>query len=114
MRIPHFPVPSGVQDIFRASPPVEIKEVITFEKALTLLDGARREHSPEEQTRQLDRARLLFDEFLKASPNHPNAGKASTELANVLVGKGKVEVLQSKAPGNAGRKAEFQKQAREY
>jgi len=98
----------------RADVPADIKEVIPFEKGITLVDGARREHSPEGQTRQLDLARGFLEQFLKASPNHPNAGKANTELANVIVGKGKVEVMQSKSPGNVAQKGEFQKKARVY
>src|SRR5579872_4042114 len=83
----------------RPGVPAEVKEVITFEKAITLLDGARHVSSPEAQSRQLDQARSYLEQFLKTSPNHPNAGKANTELANVIVSKGKVEVLQSKSPG---------------
>ncbi len=98
----------------RSGVPAEIKELIPFEKALTLLDGARHVTSPESQTRQLDQARVYLEQFLKASPNHPQAGKANTELANVIVSKGKVEVLQSKSPGNAAQKGMFQKNARAY
>src|SRR5882724_6792089 len=54
----------------RADVPADIKEVIPFEKGITLVDGARREHSPEGQTRQLDLARGFLEQFLKASPNH--------------------------------------------
>src|SRR4029077_12579955 len=45
-------------------------------------------------------------------PTHANAGEANTELANVIVSKGKVEVLQSRSPANAGQKGEIQKRAR--
>jgi hypothetical protein len=99
----------------RADVPKEIKEVIPFEKALTLMDEARRgTQNATEQNRLYDQARSFLEEFVKASPNHPEAGKANTELANVIVGKGKVEVMQSKAPGNSGQKADFQKKARAH
>src|SRR5205814_614012 len=55
-----------------------------------------------------------LDQFLKASPNHPDAAQANTELANVIVGKGKVEVMQSKSPANVAQKGEFQKKARAH
>lgn len=96
----------------RADVPAEIKEIIPFEKAITLVEGARQVRSPEVQTKQLDQARGYLEQFLKASPTHPQAGRANTELANVIVGKGKVEVMQSKAPGNVGQKGDFQKKAR--
>src|SRR5579872_575012 len=98
----------------RADVPREIKEVVPFEKAITLLRGADRLRTPELQTRQLDQAQGFLEQFLKASPNHPDAGAANTELANVIVGKGKIEVQNSKSPGNVAQKAELQKKARRY
>jgi hypothetical protein len=94
--------------------PSEVKEVLSYEKALTLLDGARNIRNPEAQGKQLDQARGYLEQFLKASPNHPQAAQANSELAQVYVGKGKVEVLQSKSPNNAAQKADFQKKARGY
>src|SRR5437660_8073091 len=98
----------------RKDVPAEIKEVIPYEKALTLLDGARSVRAPELQSRQLDQARTYLEQFLKASPNHPDAAQANTELANVIVGKGKVEVMQAKSPANVAQKGEFQKKARAH
>ena len=98
----------------RADVPAEIKEVIPFEKGITLVDGARRLHNPEAQTKQLDQARVYLEQFLKASPNHPQAGLANAELAKVIVEKGKVEVIQSRSPANVAQKAEHQKKARAF
>lgn len=99
----------------RADVPKEIKEVIPFEKALTLMgDAQRRAQNATEQHRLYDQARSYLEEFVKASPNHPAAEKANTELANVFAGKGKVEVMQSKAAADAGLKADFQKRARAH
>jgi hypothetical protein len=98
----------------RADVPAEIKAVIPFEKGITLIDEAKGGHDFEAQSRQYDQARAYLEQFLKASPNHPNAGRANTELANVIVGKGRVEVLKSKSPSNAGSKADSQKKARGY
>ncbi len=98
----------------RADVPAEVKEVIPFEKAITLLAAAHRLTSPEAQTSQLDQARAYLEQFLKSSPGHAMAGRANTELANVIVGRGKVDVLKSKSPGNAAQKAELQKKARAH
>ena len=98
----------------RSDVPADVKEVIPFEKAITLLRGAQALRNPEAQTRQLDQARVYFEQFLKASPNHPEAGEANTELANVIVSRGKVEVLQSRSPGNVAQKGDFQKKARAH
>lgn len=94
--------------------PKEVREVISFEKAITYLEGARNQRSPEAQGKQLDLAKQYFEQFLKASPAHANAAQANSELAQVLVGKGRVEVLQSRSPNNAGQKGELQKKARDY
>ncbi len=98
----------------RTDVPADVKEVIPFEKAITLLRGAQGLRNPEAQTRQLDQARTYFEQFLKASPNHPDAGEANTELANVIVSRGRVEVLQSRSPGNVAQKGDFQKRARAH
>src|SRR5262245_24613661 len=46
----------------RADVPAAIKEVIPYEKGITLVDSARRETSPEGQTRQLDLARGFLEQ----------------------------------------------------
>jgi cellulose synthase operon protein C len=94
--------------------PPEIREVIPYEKAITYLEGARMQRSPEAQGKQLDLAKQYLEAFLKASPKHEHAAQANSELAQVLVGKGRVEVLQSRSPNNAGQKSQFQKAARDY
>lgn len=98
----------------RRDVPAEVREVISYEKALTLLDGARSLRNPEIRGKQLDQARVLLEAFLKASPEHAKAGQANNELALVYKEKGKVEAQQSKSPGNASQKAAFQKKARAY
>ena len=98
----------------RADLPAEIKAVIPFEKAKTLLKGALALRTAEAQMKQLDQARTYLEEFLKANPGHAEAGAANTELAQIIVLKGKVELQQSRAPGNSVQKADFQKRARGY
>ena len=98
----------------RSNVPPEIKTVIPFEKGITLIEGVRGVRRPEDQTRQLDLARKYLEEFLKKNPKHALAPQANTELAQVLIGKGRVEVLQSRSPSNAGTKSEFQAKARKY
>lgn len=96
--------------------PQEIREVIPYEKASTLLVMARSGGitNPEVQSRQLDQALGYLDEFIKNSPNHPRAGEANSERAGILLGKGRVEVWQSRSPSNKENRGEFQKKAREY
>jgi hypothetical protein len=94
--------------------PADIKAVLPYEKAQTLMQWAKAQRNPEKANASLDRAKSFLQEFLKANPDHEFSGQANTELAQVLVQKGKVLVLQSRSPSNQGKKAEFQKQARDY
>src|SRR5262249_43887266 len=84
----------------RADVPADVKEVIDLERGRTLKDGAQSRLNFEAQSRQYDQARAYLEQFLKANPKHALAGKANSELAEVIVGKGMVEVMQSKAQGN--------------
>ncbi len=93
--------------------PPEVKEIIPFEKATTLIQLSKVQRNPETANATLSRAQAFLEQFLKASPNHPKAAKANSDAANVLVGKGKVAVMQAKSPANANKRAEFQKQAKE-
>ncbi|NQV27892.1 MAG: tetratricopeptide repeat protein, partial [Rhodopirellula sp.] len=98
------------------SVPKDIRDVVPYEKAATLLLMARSGTitNPEVQSRQLDQALGFLEEFIKNSPNHPRAGEANTERAGILLGKGRVEVWQSRSPSNKENRAEFQKVARDY
>lgn len=95
--------------------PQEIRELVPFEKAATLLTMARGTSitNPDVQKRQLEQALGYLDEFTTASPNHPRAGEANTEKAGILLGQVRVEVWQSRSPGNRENRAEFQERARE-
>ena len=92
--------------------PKEIRELLPYEKAMTLQQGVRSIKGADLQTKQLDQAKGFLEEFLKNSPDHALAAQANTELANVYLGKARVEVIQSRSPNNAAQKGEFQKKAR--
>ena len=98
-----------------ANCPTEIKELVPFEKAATLLTMARGTSitNPDVQKLQLEQALGYLKEFTDASPNHPRAGEANTEKAGILLGQVRVEVWQSRSPGNHENRAEFQTRARD-
>lgn len=98
----------------RSDVSAEFKQVIPYEKALTLMQGVRSLKNPADQSKQLDQARLLLDQFLKAHPKHDRAPQANTDLAQLLISKGRTELLQSKSPANAGTKGEFLAKARGF
>ena len=94
--------------------PREIKELIPFEKASTLLTMARGAtiKNPDVQKKQLEQALGFLEEFVKASPNHAMAGEANTERARILLGRARVEVWESRSPNNKENRATFQESAR--
>ncbi len=92
--------------------PAEIKQVIPYEKAVTLLSSAAASRSPEKQVEQLDQALAFLDQFVKESPEHPQAADANTERAQILLGKARVEIVQSRSPANQGNRSEYQNKAR--
>ena len=93
--------------------PADIKALIPFEKATTLIQLSKVQRNPEAASATLGRAQAFLEQFLKANPDHPKAAKANSDAASVLVGKGKVSVQQARSPGNANKRVEFMKTARE-
>ncbi len=98
----------------RSDLPAEIKQVIPYERAITLLDGARTINNPEVRAEQLDRAVAQLDAFTRANPNHPLAAKANTEQARILIEKARVKIWESESPANEQNSEKFRLEARAY
>lgn len=98
----------------RTNLPADLKSRLSYEQASTLLQSARRLTNPDAQSKQLDQAIALLEKFTRESPNHPLAGQANTERAQIILEKGRVEIWQSRMPSNEGTSGEFQKRARKY
>ncbi|GAB4136374.1 MAG: hypothetical protein Tsb009_03380 [Planctomycetaceae bacterium] len=96
----------------RISP--EVKKQIPYERAVTLRRGVRAVKSAKLQHQQLDRAAAYLEQFIKANPNHPLAGKAKTDRGRIFFTKAEVNVIELQGPANAERKAEIKKQGLEY
>ena len=56
--------------------PEDIRVVIPYERALTLLAWSRTQRNPEDQAKMLDQAEAHLEQFTKANPQHPLAGEA--------------------------------------
>lgn len=92
--------------------PQEVKEVITFERAITLLANSRLLKNPDAQAKQLDAALANLEQFTKASPNHPRSAQANTEQARILLGKARVLIWKANSPANEDSKDQLQQDAR--
>ena len=97
----------------RPSLPAEMRQLIPYEKAVTLRENAKTLRSPEKQFEQLDQALAFLEQFIQENPNHSYSGDANFDRAEILRQKGEVDIFQSKSPANQGSKAEFQRKGRE-
>jgi len=94
--------------------PDDVRQLIPYEKALTLLESSKASRSPDKQAEQLEQALGYLAQFTKESPNHPKAADANSERAQILLEKARVEIAQSRSPANQGVRGDFQKRARDY
>ena len=94
--------------------PDEIRQILPLERGLTLLEEVRDSSASAAQHTQLDQARGELERFLKEHPNHERAAQANSELGQVFVQKGRVDVFQSRSLAHARNKDELRQSAREY
>ncbi|MEW4487388.1 hypothetical protein AB1L42_04870 [Thalassoglobus sp. JC818] len=97
----------------RQNLPQNIVDVLAYERAETLLQNARRLKNLDDQRKQLDAAQASFEQFVKASPNHPLAGRANTARGRILLEKARVEIWDGDKPSNAGSRDLYRQNARD-
>lgn len=97
-----------------ASLPEDVRAVLSYERAVTLMNSAQSLTNPEVQNRQLDEALAYLEQFTQAHPDHPLAGQAETERGNILLNKGRVQIWQSKSPANKANRQPLQEEARRF
>ncbi len=91
--------------------PKEIRELIPFERAMTLMMFSRTKKLPKDQEETLNLALAQLALFTKQSPNHPKAGTANTERGKIILQKAEVEGRKAQSPAE-GNKKEYQAAAR--
>ncbi len=62
----------------RENVPDEIKQIIPFEKAVTLLRSSQFSQNPDAQAELLDQAQAYLEQFIKKSPKHELVASANT------------------------------------
>ncbi|HID23857.1 MAG TPA: hypothetical protein EYP14_15865, partial [Planctomycetaceae bacterium] len=95
-----------------SSVPTEVRDVLPYERAVTLLQSAQTLRSPQAQAQQLDEALKLFDQFVQAHPNHPKVAEANSQRARVLFDKGRVRVWQIQSTSDESDRQSLQEEAR--
>ena len=78
--------------------PPEMKDILGYEEGISLIAGSANLASTQHQ-RQLDEARDAFTKFLADHPEHQLAAPANTQLANVLVERGRQKIKRAGQPG---------------
>ena len=94
--------------------PDDIKTVIPYERAQTLLESAKGLTNLDLQRKQLDASQASFESFVKGSPNHPLAGQANTARGRILLEKARVEIWDGDKPSNEGSREKFRDNARTF
>lgn len=92
--------------------PAEVKEVLQYERGITLLESAKELINLDAQRRQLDMAQASFEAFTKDHPNHALAGQANTSRGLILMEKARVDIWDGDKPSNEGNREAFRESAR--
>ncbi len=93
--------------------PPELKELLPYERAQTLLASARDLNNVDAQRQQLDAAEAAFQQFSKGAPQHPLAAEANTWRGRILFEKARVEIFEAEDPSRQSDRQLYQIQARE-
>lgn len=86
----------------------EMKTLVTFERAQTLIEWARSgQGGPDLAAKNYEQSLSLLEQFLAQNPNHPKAGQANSDRGRILLGKARIDSWNAKSPGNEAAKNEF-------
>lgn len=92
--------------------PKPIKDVLDFERAVTLIGLSRTGTDPATQTKRLEEATAALERFVSSQPDHPLVARAQSERGEILLGQARVAITQANSPGNEGKAEEFRTEAR--
>ncbi|MHB1034259.1 MAG: hypothetical protein ACYC35_22215 [Pirellulales bacterium] len=90
----------------------ELRKTLPYEEGVTLVEGARTIQDVPTRIAQLEAGRKLLQEFLTAQPDHALAAQATTQLASVLLERGRSKAELAALPSQAARKAQLMGEAR--
>jgi len=82
----------------------DLKETLSYERGITLIDSARAEFDLNARGRILDEAQRTFEEFIRSHSAHRLSASAQTQLGHVLVERGKARIEDSQRPSQFARK----------
>ena len=89
---------------------LEFKETILYEKGLTLVDASRYQRDAGIREKQLEEARVTFEQFLQTRVDHELTDACKNQLGNLLVERGRAKVARAERSAD---RVQLLKQARE-
>lgn len=78
--------------------PAKIREVLGYERGVTLVDGAKHQRDFGLREKQLDEAQAALDEFVTQQPQHALAFSANSQLGNLVVERARLKIERAKRP----------------
>jgi cellulose synthase operon protein C len=93
--------------------PDEVRQVVPYERAQTLLSSANELTNLDAQRKQLDAAQASFEQFVRAHEDHRLAGRANTARGRILLEKARVDIWDGDKPSNEGSREQYREKARE-
>ncbi len=91
----------------------EFKQVVDYEAGVTLINAAMAGRVMAVREKQLEQARVRFQQFIKSHPGHPLIFSARSQLANLLVQRGRIEREKADEAESEEAKAKHASAARE-
>ncbi|MBI3468087.1 MAG: hypothetical protein HY000_34200, partial [Planctomycetes bacterium] len=98
----------------RPGVPDEVRNAADYVIGKSLMIGAESMTDLPKREQQLQGARRYFDKFIREQPQHPRIADAHLDLAQILVERGRVALLQADNPSNQDQRSQFQQEARGF
>jgi hypothetical protein len=94
--------------------PKDVRDVLDYERGLTLSTQATRQTSVELQRRLIADSETALTKFAREHSNHPLAGEANFQRAALILKKAQVEVFAALDPTNSASRPDLQARARKF
>ncbi|MEQ8787474.1 MAG: hypothetical protein RIC55_14315 [Pirellulaceae bacterium] len=83
--------------------PPSFREVVDFEKGLTLIEASRQQRDTQLREKQLDEAKVMLERFVAARQTHPLVISANSQLGNLVVERARMKVEQAKSSNDSAK-----------
>lgn len=77
--------------------PAGFRQIIPYERALVLIESARKQRDLEARVQELNQAQQLLQKFVDSQGSHPKAFAARSQLGNLIVERARIKVEQAKS-----------------